>query len=55
MQRPHWFLLFSKLLRFWQQTKYLVLWLSEETRNQKVVSSNPGAGYWMDIIHIYLL
>ena len=23
--------------------------------NQKVVSSNPGTGYWMDIFHIYLL
>ena len=22
---------------------------------QKVVSSNPGARYWMDIFHIYLL
>ena len=26
-----------------------------ETLNQKVVSSNPIAGYWMDIFHIYLL
>ena len=29
--------------------------LREEIRNQKVVSSNPGTGYWMDIFHIYLL
>ena len=28
----------------------LVKWLREETHNQKVVSSNPGAGYWTDII-----
>ena len=27
----------------------LVQW--EETRNQKVVSSNPGAEYWMDIFY----
>jgi len=26
----------------------------EETCNQKVVSSNPGAGYWMDIFHIHI-
>ena len=32
----------------------LVKWLREETRNQKVVSSNPGAGYWMDIFHIHI-
>ena len=29
--------------------------LREETRNQKVVSSNPSTEYWMDIFHIYLL
>ena len=28
------------------------LWLREETRNEKVVSSNPGAVNWMDIFHI---
>ena len=33
----------------------LVQWLREETRNQRVVSSNPGTGYWMDVFHIYLL
>ena len=33
----------------------LVKRLSEETRNQKVVSSFPRARYWMDIFHIYLL
>ena len=27
----------------------------EEIRNQKVVSSNPGAIYWMDIFYIDLL
>ena len=27
----------------------LVEWLKEETRNQKVVCSNPGTRYWMDI------
>ena len=26
----------------------LVSWLREETHNQKVVSSNPGAGYRME-------
>ena len=31
-------------------------WLSEETLNQKVVSLNPGAGYWKDIFsHLYVL
>ena len=30
----------------------LVWWLREETRNQKVVISNPGTRYWMDIFHI---
>ena len=33
----------------------MVLWLREETHNQKVVSSNPGAGYWMAIFHNNLL
>ena len=33
----------------------LVQWLKEETHNQKVMSSNPGVGYWMDIFHIILL
>ena len=33
----------------------LVWWLREETHNQKVVRSNPGNGYWMDVFHIYLL
>ena len=27
-----------------------------ETRNQKVVSSNPGTGYWMDIFsHLFVV
>ena len=26
-----------------------------ETHNQKVVCSNPGTGYWMDVFHIDLL
>ena len=27
-----------------------------EPRNQKVVSSNPGTGYWMDIFsHLYVV
>ena len=30
-------------------------WSREETHKQKVVSLNPGAGYWMDIFHINLL
>ena len=29
--------------------------VKEETRNQIVVSLNPGAVYWMDIFHIDLL
>ena len=34
----------------------LVKWLREETRNQKVVSLNPGAGYWMDIFsHLFVV
>ena len=32
-----------------------VLWLREETYNQRVVSSNPGIVYWIDIFHIKLL
>ena len=30
----------------------LVWWLMEVTHYQMVVSSNPSAGYWMDIFHI---
>ena len=30
----------------------LVEWLREENRNQKVVSLNPSAEYWIDISHI---
>ena len=33
----------------------LVLWLSEESHIQKVMSLNPGARYWMDIFQIDLL
>ena len=33
----------------------LVKWLWEETHLLKVVGSNPGTVYWMDIFHIYLL
>ena len=33
----------------------LVKWLWEGTHVPKVVSSNPGTVYWMDIFHIYLL
>ena len=33
----------------------LVQWLKDQTRNQKVMSSNPGTIYWMDILHIDLL
>ena len=33
----------------------LVQWLWDETRNLKVVFSNPSTVYWMDIFHIYLL
>ena len=29
--------------------------VKEETRNQIVVSLNPGTVYWMDIFHIDLL
>ena len=49
----------------WQiiQTKYntknaagaLVLWLWEETHIPKVMGSNPGTVYWMNIFHINLL
>ena len=32
------------------------MWLMEETCNQKVVSSNPGAGNWMDIFsHLFVV
>ena len=30
-------------------------WLKEETHNQKVMSLNHCARYWMDIFHINLL
>ena len=33
----------------------LVYWLREETHNQKVVSSNPGARYRMAIFNIIFL
>ena len=33
----------------------LVYWLWEDTHVPKVVGSNPGTVYWMDIFHIYLL
>ena len=33
----------------------LVLWLWEETHVPKVVGSNPGTVYWMDIYSHYLL
>ena len=33
----------------------LVQWLWEEAHGLKVVGSNPGTVYWMDIFHIYLL
>ena len=29
--------------------------VKEETHNQRVVSSNPGTGYWMDMFHILLV
>ena len=29
--------------------------LVKETHDPKVVSSNPGTVYWMNIFHIYLL
>ena len=32
----------------------LVYWLKEEAHNQKVVSSNPGVRYWMDIFSQFL-
>ena len=32
----------------------LVYWLKKETRNQKVVSSNPGIRYFMENFHINL-
>ena len=32
------------------------MWLMEETCNQKVVSSNPGAGNWMYIFsHLFFV
>ena len=36
-----------------QTTGALVEWLKEETQKQKVVSSNPGTGYWMDIFTLF--
>ena len=34
----------------------LVWWLWEETRVQKVVSSNPGTLYWIDIFsHLFVV
>ena len=30
--------------------------VKEETHNQRVVSSNPSAGYWMDIFsHLFVV
>ena len=32
------------------------MWSREETCNQKVVSSNPGTVYWMDIFsHLFVV
>ena len=38
------------------RTGVLVKWLKEETNNQKVVISNPGTGYSMDIFsHLFVV
>ena len=37
------------------RTGALVLWFWETTRAQEVMGLNPGAVYWMNVFHIYLL
>ena len=38
--------------KFYSGAGALLQWLREETRNEEVVSSNPGSVDWMDIFHI---
>ena len=49
----------SKMIRYTKHSQdcgALVQWLWEETHVPKVMSSNPGTIYWMDIFsHTYLL
>ena len=45
----------SGIISFKYMSRSMVWWLKDETRVQKVLSLNPGTGYWMDIFHINLL